>query len=81
MFAPREVFEMDKEWLVKSAFEATEAISGRKRQIVPEQVVTADLFQPGPLTTIEVDMTMLLVDSSTFRRCCDPIQRGSWGRT
>jgi len=72
---------MAKEWRVKSAFEATEAISGRKRQIVTEQVVTADLFQPGPVTTIEVDMTMLLVDSSTFRHCCEPIQEGSWGRS
>ncbi len=72
---------MTEEWRVKSPFEATEAISGRKRQIVPEQVVSADLFQLGPLTTIEVDMTLLVVDSSTFRRCCDPIQQGSWGRT
>jgi hypothetical protein len=72
---------MAKEWRVKSAFEATEAISGRKRQIVTEQIVTADLFQPGPIITIEVDMTMLLVDSSTFRTCCEPIQEGSWGRS
>ena len=72
---------MANEWRVKSSFEATEAISGLKQHIVPEQVVTAELFQLGPITTIEVDMTMLLVDSSTFRRCCEPIQQGSWGRS
>jgi hypothetical protein len=72
---------MATEWRVKSPFEATESISGRKRQIVPEEVVTADLFQLGPVITIEVDMTFFLVDSSTFRSCCDPIQEGSWGRS
>ena len=80
MFASREEFEMATEWRVKTPFEATESISGRKRQIVPEEVVTADLFQLGPVSTIEVDMTFFLVDSSTFRSCCDPIQRGIWGR-
>lgn len=53
------------------AFEATAALSGRKRQVNPGDVVECDADQPGPTITIEVDLALLLVDLSTFRTCCE----------
>jgi hypothetical protein len=61
-------------------FEAA-TMSGGKRSLVPGEVVSADLGQPGSDVTIELDMTYLIVDFLTFDTCCRRIEgRGASGR-
>ncbi len=64
-----------------SPFEAT-SLSGSKRHIVPGEVFSVDMEQPGPEVTIELDMSYLVVDLHSFSTCCKPLEssRGSGNR-
>jgi hypothetical protein len=53
------------------SFVATEPIGGRERRFEPGDIVTYDSGQTGPTITIEADMSLFLVDRSTFKTCCE----------
>jgi hypothetical protein len=55
---------------VIQAFVATEPISGRQRRFEPGEIVSLDSGQSGPTVTIEADLSLFLIDGSTFEACC-----------
>jgi hypothetical protein len=55
---------------VIQAFEAKEAICDRVRRFNPGDIVTCDSGQHAPTILVEADMTLFLVDRSTFDSCC-----------
>ena len=71
----REVIEsettMNQDFDVVRAFEATAAISGRVRLFEPGDKVGCEMGQRGPTVTIEADLSLFLVDRSTFETCCE----------
>jgi len=65
---------MARAYSVLCSFEATQAISGRKRRIEPPAVVKCDLSESGSMVTIELDMSLYLVAFLTFNTCCREMQ-------
>jgi hypothetical protein len=65
-----------QDYRVLRAFETTEAISGRKRRFEPGAAIKYDTGQAGPTVTIEADLSLFLVDRSTFETCCKPNYEG-----
>lgn len=51
-------------------FEAIDPISGHVRRFEAGEMVTRDSGQFGPNFTIEADLTLYVVDRSTFESCC-----------
>lgn len=70
---------MSIEFDVIHAFEATAAISGRAPRFEPGAVVTCDTGQDGSTIAIEADLSLFLVDRSTFKNCCKLKNQGTAG--
>jgi len=51
-------------------FEVVNPISGRKRRIVPGEILFAELPQRGSTITIKLDGSMWLVEHEVFGQCC-----------
>jgi hypothetical protein len=66
-----EVFRMTLEYRVLREFEAIEAISQRTKRLERGTVITYDTDQTGPTVIVEADMTLFLIDRSTFKACCE----------
>jgi hypothetical protein len=62
--------DMTLQYDVVNAFEATTAVSSRKRRFEPGDVVTCDSGQGSPNVIIEADMSLYLVERSIFKACC-----------
>jgi hypothetical protein len=57
-------------YTVTRAFKATNPISGREHEFHSRDTFVCDSGQTGDTVTIEFEDSLLLVDRSTFERCC-----------
>jgi hypothetical protein len=64
------------EYMVTRPFTATSAISGRERQFEPGDSFLCDSGQSGATVTIEVDLSLFLIDRKTFETCCKFMNEG-----
>jgi hypothetical protein len=62
--------DMPQKYIVTRPFKATSAISGREREFKPGDWFLCDSGQRGETITIEVDLSLLLIDRKTFETCC-----------
>jgi hypothetical protein len=64
------MWDMVLEYTVTRPFTATSAISGRDRQFEQGDSFLCDSGQSGATVTIEIDLSLFLIDRRTFETCC-----------